>query len=398
MNNIVVTETPKVETADEIKLDLGLKDEQLPVTVGQAKPELVAQADEIVERFMSVSAQDLEVREQYRHSIARIGEPIQKELAQQSKMLKAPMTTLVKDAEDGGLVGNSLLNLQGQVNSINPNRVDFTMGTLRRIMSKIPGVGTPLSNWFAKYQAVDAVINDIVKSLESGKGQLERDNSTLNDDQIRMRKLTFKLQDYIELAKLLDIKLEEAISSLSADDEKRKFIEEELIFPLKQRILDLQQQLAVNQQGILATEVIIRNNRQLIIGVSRSLNVTITALNTAATLQVALQHQKRVLEGVQAITSTTDDLIVQTAQQLKTQGVKIQQQAADATLDIEKLKQAFNDVDAAMKEISQFRRDAIPQMAKSITEMDSVTSKMESSISKMEKGNKVSDEFVLEIV
>src|SRR5690606_42135790 len=57
------------------------------------------------------------------------------------------------------------------------------------------------------------------------------------------------------------------IAQLPADDSRRSFMEEELLFPLRQRILDLQQQLAVSQQGILALEVVIRNNRELIRGV-----------------------------------------------------------------------------------------------------------------------------------
>jgi len=38
---------------------------------------------------------------------------------------------------------------------------------------------------------------------------------------------------------------------------------------LRQRIQDLQQQLAVNQQGVLAVELIIRNNKELMKGVDK---------------------------------------------------------------------------------------------------------------------------------
>jgi len=48
-------------------------------------------------------------------------------------------------------------------------------------------------------------------------------------------------------------------------------------------------------------ETIVRNNKELIRGVDRTLNVTINALSTASTLAIALQHQKKVLEGVNAV-------------------------------------------------------------------------------------------------
>ena len=398
METAVLDKAPEVVTKTQLtnEIEFGINNEA--VLQNEINPEINKQADDIVEKILSIPDKDLQQRQKFIEAIQTIGTPIQQKLSQQSQILKAPMSTLMKDAEDGGDVANSLLSLRENVNKINPNRVDFTMSSVRRILSKLPGVGTPLSRWFAQYQAVDSVIQDIIASLKDGRSQLERDNKTLTDDQIRMRELTFELQDYIQFAQVLDQKIETAASSLENNDPERKiFFEEELLFPLKQRIVDLQQQLAVNQQGVIATEVIIRNNKELIIGVSRACNVTVTALNTAATLQVALQRQKKVLEGVKAVTDTTNDLIAGTSEQLKTQGTQIQKQAAEATLNIDTLRKAFQDVEAALEDISSFRRNALPEMANSITEMDALTGQMESAIQKMEKGNQVSEEFILQL-
>ncbi|MBX2848469.1 MAG: toxic anion resistance protein [Acidiferrobacterales bacterium] len=386
-----------VHSSAEESVELEFNDPSAKST-SDVSPALQKQADEILLRLMTVDAKNLSEQKSLANSVSSIGHSVQKELSKQSEMLKAPMATLMKDAEDGGKVANSLLDLQAQVNEINPNKIDFSMGAVRKILAKIPGVGTPLARWFAKYQAVDSVINDIIASLKDGRKQLSRDNSILSDDQIRMRELIFKLQDYVSLAQLLDDKLSSEVAKLPAGDEKRMFLEEEVLFPLKQRILDLQTQLGVNQQGVLATGVIIKNNKELMIGVDRALNVTTTALNTAATLQIALQHQKKVLTGVKAVTQTTDDLIAGTAEQLKTQGVEIQKQAAEATLDIAKLKQSFLDVQTALDDISSFRRNALPKMAESIVEMDSLTNSMEESIQKYEKGVEISKDSVFEIV
>ena len=53
----------------------------------------------------------------------------------------------------------------------------------------------------------------------------------------------------------------QAQRELAGDEAKRKFLEEELLFPLRQRIMDLQQQLAVNQQGVLAVTLIVATTR-----------------------------------------------------------------------------------------------------------------------------------------
>ncbi|MDC0662919.1 toxic anion resistance protein [Marinobacter sp. SS21] len=372
MNQLVLADKATLETELMIPTDNTAVD-----------PKLKAQADDLVKNLVALDIRDLDKRERQARSVTTLGSTVARQLAQQSAILKQPVTNLVRDAEDGGPVANGLLSLQEQVSEINPNRVDFTMGSMRRILARIPGVGTPVSRWFARYQSVDGVIQDIVTSLKDGRAQLERDNVTLRSDQKRMRELTFQLQDYVKLGQLMDQALTEQVDQ-ATDDERRAFLEEEVLFPLRQRIMDLQQMLAVNQQGTLSTEIIIRNNQELVRGVDRAVNVTVTALSTASTLALALQAQKRVLKGVQSVTNTTNDLIAGTAQTLRTQGVEIQKQASQTQLDMDTLKQAFLDVEAALQDLGSFRREALPQMAHSIEEMDNLTQSLESSIQSME--------------
>lgn len=396
----MTTDVLEIQTPTMITKELKAAEHHDVAVVNQEEnvdPKLAAQAEQIVAGIFSIDPKAHREKLNNATAISNLGARVQQEIRSQSAMLKQPMTKLVNDAEDGGPVAQSLLSLQEKTNDINPNRINFNAGGLARLLAKIPGVGTPVSRWIAKYQSVDGVIKDIVKSLEDGQGQLKRDNAILQDDQVKMRELTQKLEDFVKMGQLMDGKIEQKLNSIGEADPRFQFIQEEILFPLRQRILDLQQQLAVNQQGVLTIEVIIRNNKQLINGVQRSLNVTVTALGIAATLALALQTQKKVLEGVQAVNKTTDDLIAQTAAQLKTQGAEIHKQAAGAQLDIDKLKQAFSDVEQALSDINRFRREALPTMASSIVEMDKLTGDMEKSIQKLEGGTKAQDELVFDI-
>jgi len=98
--------------------------------------------------------------------------------------------------------------------------------------------------------------------------------------------------------------------------------------------------------------------------------------------------EKIVLDKVNAISTTTDNLIASTAQRLKTQGAEIHKQAASTQLNIDTLKAAFADINAAMADIATFRQQALPQMATSILEMDRLTTTADESIRKMEEGNR----------
>ena len=118
----------------------------------------------------------------------------------------------------------------------------------------------------------------------------------------------------------------------------------------------------VNQQGILAIELVIRNNMELIRGVDRATNVTVSALQVAVTLALALANQKIVLEKIQAVNETTDKLIAGTAERLRTQGAEIHKMAVGhAASTSTTLKKAFVDIRAALDDISRFRQEALPQ-------------------------------------
>lgn len=78
------------------------------------------------------------------------------------------------------------LNLQ--LKDLDPSAVDFAKtGFLGKFFN-------PLRSYFAKYQKADAVISDIIISLDKGKTVLKNDNTTLEFEQQALRELTKKLQ------------------------------------------------------------------------------------------------------------------------------------------------------------------------------------------------------------
>jgi uncharacterized protein YaaN involved in tellurite resistance len=327
-------------------------------------------ANQVVEHLFAVDLKNDVAKTEAVHSVETMGLKLQQDASRRSQMLKQPISTLARNSEDGGPVAKSLLDLRDQVEDLDPNKYDFSMSTIRRILGSIPGIGSPMRRYFSKFQSSEGVIDNIVDSLEKGAEQLKRDNITLADDQKHFKVLAEKLAQAVMLGQLIDQKLTDKLSTLLKDDPQFAFIEQELLFPLRQRIMDLQQQQAVAQQSVLIIEVIIRNNKELMRGVQRALNVTVNALSTAVTLALALENQRITLEKVKAVNLVTNDLIAGTAAKLRTQGVEIHKQAASTMLDMEVLKKAFQDITAALNDIEQFRSNALPAMKKNIQEMD----------------------------
>lgn len=383
----------QVATVAEIKkaIDLG------EPTTTTTDPELEAKADKFVEALMVIDPKDYKARDEYKNATETMGLELQKQAARKSEMLKQPVRKIADSGAEGGAVAKSLLDLKIQVESLDPGKIDFESGWFTRLVGQIPGIGTPLKRYFSKFESAQTVIAAIVRSLEQGRDQLQRDNVTLSEDQKMMHELTVKLAKAIRLAQRIDQKLEARLSELAPGSEMQKFVAEELLFPLRQRVIDLQQQLAVNQQGVLASELIIRNNKELVRGVNRALNVTVSALNVGATVAIALANQKTVIDQVESVNKTTSDLIAGTAARLKTQGTQIHKQAANAQISLDSLKTAFADLHAAMDDLATFRTNALPQMAQTVLELDRMTGDATRQIEKMERGNRAKPAITIEV-
>ena len=172
----------------------------------------------------------------------------------------------------------------------------------------------------------------------------------------------------------------------NGDPEKIRFIEEEILFPLRQRMIDFNQMLAVNQNGIIAMEVIRKNNYELIRSVGRARTVTVAALNVAVTVAGALYNQKIVLEKVKMLNQATNNMIAATSRMINTQGTEIQKQAMDANIQVETLKEAFQQTLEALHSISQYKQKALPQMKETIAQFGELAREGEAVLQKMENG------------
>jgi uncharacterized protein YaaN involved in tellurite resistance len=368
----------------KLRLDSAVIEKELALTLpsapaaGKDEAELERRAQAYVDYLMNAGAVRPDEQEQGKQAVETMGHALQGQAAHRSRMLQQTVAVMSSQGSEKGPVTNALIDLKLKVEELDPNHLDLDAGWFMRLAGRLPGVGTPLKRYFSRFESAQTVLDAIVNSLERGREQLKRDNLTLQEDQKAMRELTEKLSRQIRLGQLVDEKLQLSLARLGKDEEARAhFVEGELLFPLRQRIIDLQQQLAVNQQGLLASAIVMRNNSELVRGVNRALDVTVSALNVAVSTALALGNQRIVLDKVNAINRTTSDLISGTAKKLRTQGAAIHAQASTAMIEMNALKSAFADINAALDEISRFRQSALPQMAKTIIDLDRLSAEGE---------------------
>lgn len=358
----------------------------------QVKPEPgeVSQLKELafnnVSAILEMDMESLDKRKEVLQSIDSFGMNTMRSSSDKNSLLQVSVGNLSKTGDEGGQVAKGLTELNLQLKDLDPSAVDFAKsGLLGKFFN-------PLRSYFAKYQKADAVISDIIVSLDKGKSVLRNDNTTLEFEQQSLRELTKKLQKEIQLGMLMDQEIEtqiEAAKIRNESEERIRFITEEVLFPLRQRVMDLQQMLVVNQQGIMAIEVVIRNNKELIRGVDRARNVTVSALKISVTVASALYNQRIVLKKIELLNQTTDSLISGTSKMLKDQGAAIHKQSLEASVSVDTLKQAFTDVLSALDSISTYKQEALPKMRETINQFRELADSGEQQIVRLEKGNQL---------
>ena len=157
------------------------------------------------------------------------------------------------------------------------------------------------------------------------------------------------------------------------------------MFYVRQKHQDLLTQLAVSIQNYLAIDIVIKNNIELIKGVDRATTTTISALRTAVIVAQALGNQQLVLDQITALNTTTSGLIERTSEMLKDNSIRIQEQAASATIGLPQLQRAFQNIYATMDAIDTFKVQALDNMAATIGTLETEVAKSRSYLDRVQR-------------
>lgn len=342
-------------------------------------------ADENALAIFNTDFDDVQEREKIIKPLENFGLTTINRSSNKNNLLNARFIDITKGGDDAKDIGNNLMKLNRQVEILNPKDVDFSdKGLLGKIFN-------PIKRYFDKYEKAEGVIEDIIKSLDESSRVLQNDNVTLLSEEEALRELSRNLITDIELAKQMDASISAQIEEArfqEIEPEKIDFVREEILFPLRQRIMDMQQMIVVNQHGIVSLNVIRRNNKELIRGIERAQNVTVTALRTGIMVAAALYNQKVTMDKIKVLNNTTEDIIESTSEILRRQGTEIQKASSETMLSPEVLQDSFNEALAAIEDLSSYKTQALSQMQETINTFSKMAIDGEKIVKKIETGDK----------
>jgi uncharacterized protein YaaN involved in tellurite resistance len=327
-----------------------LKDEQ--------KSELESKVDSFVNELVALDANSPDFGKKVDQLTTMGRKEIMEAAGHSNRFLERPVKAI--DADTG--IGANLTELRKTVESLDPGR-----GVKPRKLFGIIPWGNSLRGYFMKYQSAQTHISSILNALGSGKDELLQDNAAIDTERAQMWKTMGKLEQMIHISKTLDQKLEDKANELDATEPaKAKAIRETALFYTRQRTTDLLTQMAVTVQGYLALDLVKKNNVELVKGVDRASTTTVSALRTAVTVAQALTNQRLVLNQITALNTTTANMIERTGELLKSQTGEIHKQAASATIPLETLQRAFQNIYDTMDTIDRFKIEALGNMKQTV--------------------------------
>lgn len=367
-----MTMAPEADAADELVLEPpapipSVSPDKAASTIKvdeQTAARINAAVSAYVESLTSLDAQSPEFERKV-ESISRMGrDEIRRSAEASSRFLDRPTAALKQGPmAQGSQVSNALVGLRQQIEELDPSR---HLQQRRGLFKRVP-FGTQVNEYFRRYQSAQHHIEGIVAGLYRGQDELLRDNAALEQEKIYLWSMKTRLEQYAHMAGALDEALTRKVATIEQKEpDKARALKEDALFYVRQKRQDLLTQLSVVVQGYLALDLIRRNNIELIKGVERATTTTVSALRTAVIAALALGNQKLVLDQVTALNTTTGHIIESTSQMLRQQTLEIANQAANATVSIEKLQAAFNNIYATIDTIDTFKLAALDSMRKTI--------------------------------
>jgi uncharacterized protein YaaN involved in tellurite resistance len=345
----------------------------------EEKTQLDAKVDQFVADLVALDANSPE----FGRKVDQLTSMGRKEIAEaaghSNRFLDRPVKAI--NADNG--IGADLGELRRTVEDLDPGRNGKITGS-KRLFGIIP-YGNKLRNYFQKYQSAQTHISKILSSLASGKDELLKDNAAIDVERANMWKTMGRLEQMIHISNALDARLEETANELDATEPaKAKAIRETALFYTRQRTTDLLTQMAVTVQGYLALDLVKKNNVELVKGVDRASTTTVSALRTAVTVASALTNQRLVLEQITALNTTTANVIESTGSLLKNQSGEIHKQAASATIPLETLQRAFQNIYDTMDMVDKFKLEALGSMKQTVNVLTSEVEKSRGYIARAE--------------
>lgn len=315
--------------------------------------ELDQRATEIIRILLAGGLRDPSFQSQLR-SVGQFGRQPLEEVADSANRV-------LRDKERNGAQITQLMGeVRSQAERLEPKNDAGPFGGLARLQQWL-GLASPERiprGYFDRYRKAQPQLDRLLRQLYSVQDDLLRDNARLTRERERLEQAKDQLKRYIELGLRLDAGLQQRLPEVD-DQQRKRVLEQEFLFNLRRRLLDLQTQHQLALQSIASVELLIANNRELAQGVERTTLSLLLALRTAITVADALGGQRLVLEQVQLASQRSGATLERMTAELAREAATTDRETMTRINQLGELRLAFRDLQQVMAETEAVQRKAL---------------------------------------
>lgn len=267
-------------------------------------------------------------------------------------------------SKDMGPVGDSLNQLMGKLNSVNPNDLDPNkQSKLKRLFRRTKA---SINEVFSRMQSVSSQIDRITVQLDKHKGNLTKDVELLDGLYDQNKKYFDDVTLYIAAAQRKKQQIQsETIPELQdkvQHSENQMDIQavadmEQFVDRLEKRIYDLQLSRQIAIQTAPQIRMIQNVNQALAEKIQSSILTSIPLWKNQMAIALTLMRQRNAVSAQRAVTDTTNDLLTQNASMLKQNAIETATENERGIVDIETLKATQSDIIETIEQTLQIQQD-----------------------------------------
>ncbi|MDZ5782258.1 toxic anion resistance protein [Marinococcus luteus] len=327
---------------------------------GKSKEE----AEKFIERFKNEKD-----TEQLVSTLGGLGEAEQRKAGDSLEALKRPVREMM-DQKDNELP-DKLHELKTVVGELEPEYLKE--GRLQKTMNKILR-RDPVEQYAKKYETVESQVDNIIHGLLAGRDKLQEDNVMLEELKETAIKRIEELETQIETGKQLNSMLEEEMLEEHWRDNPAAIQKGQQ--KVISRVKNMTQAVMVLQQSIASIDLIVDNNGKLEEAIFNAITMTKNIVTVTASIQLALGNQRKVINAVQSVNESTENMLTNNARMLKENTADTLKTLEEPAIALETFQQAYQDVYEAIQMTEQSNERIVASSKQFISEMDELNNQM----------------------
>lgn len=269
----------------------------------------------------------------------------------------------LKAGEEGKEISGIIEKLGTDFDRINPGSIDWS--TPKKKAKKILGLipfGNAIAKYWEQYEDVMGIINENIAMVEKLLDKKEADIILINTRKDAFLGSMAEYHKAIVAGTIIKETLEKRIEE-EPDEERRRFMQENWLYPLSKRIMALQESYLSSFDSAISAELVARGHRELIMDLREKNKVAMIRLQTGVWLAAELYDQKKLLDSSKALKEANKNLADTVHRMLGTYQAEIQKEATDSF-------QSFEQWQAHMQQTIQLYTDAKDFRVKALTVLD----------------------------